>query len=83
MVTREQVVHAYRLILGREPESEEVIQNHMDTHEDVDSLRTVMLQSDEFRQAALMSPWLLPMDQCPRIEVETAVAGEKQPSALF
>ncbi len=83
MVTREQVVQAYRLILGREPENEEVIEHHIGTHEDVDSLRMAMLQSAEFRQAALASSWLLPMDECPRIDVETAVAGERELRALF
>jgi len=83
MVTREQVVEAYRLILGREPESEQTISNQMSAHENVESLRVSMLHSPEFRRAALYSPWLLPMDDCPRIEVETEAGGEEELRALF
>jgi SAM-dependent methyltransferase len=83
MVSREQVVEAYRLILGREPESEEAIGSQMAAHETVESLRVSMLYSPEFRRAALYSPWLLPMDECPRIDVETEAAGETELRALF
>jgi len=82
MVTREQVVAAYRLILGREPENEEVIQRQMAEHEDAASLGWTMLHSPEFRRMALRSPWLLPMDECPRIEVQTT-ATPQQLRALF
>lgn len=76
MVSREQVVEAYRLILGREPENENAIGSHMAAHQDVESLRVAMLHSPEFRRAALYSPWLLPLDECPRIEVETETGGD-------
>jgi FkbM family methyltransferase len=46
-VTPEAVVWAYRLILGREPESEAVINQHL-RHPDVQTLRRVMFGSDEF-----------------------------------
>lgn len=83
MVSREQVVEAYRLILGREPESEDAISNHMAAHKDLESLRLAMLHSPEFRRVALYSPWLLPMDECPRIDVETETDGDDRLRLLF
>jgi len=83
MVTREQVVAAYRLILGRDPESEQMIRNQMAAHEDLAAMRTAMLHSPEFRRVALYSPWLLPMDDCPRINVDTDAGGEAGLIALF
>ncbi len=83
MVSREQVVEAYRLILGREPESEEAISNNMAAHQDVESLRLAMLHSPEFRRVALYSPWLLPLDECPRIDVETETGGGDGLRLLF
>jgi hypothetical protein len=47
MVSREQVVELYRLILDREPESEAVI-NEKRRAESVGSLAAEMLKSDEF-----------------------------------
>lgn len=48
-VSRADVVAAYRLILGREPESEEVILKHLG-HTSIESLRKVFLTSDEFKK---------------------------------
>lgn len=83
MLTREQVVEAYQLILGREPENEQVIGNQIAAHENMDSLRSSMLHSPEFRRVSLHSPWLLPMDDCPRIDVETDASGPDGLRALF
>ena len=47
-VTREDVENAFRLFLGREPESEEVIQAHQ-SWPDLDALRRVFLDSKEFQ----------------------------------
>lgn len=47
MVTREEVVWAYRFILGREPESEAAIEWHLDLP-DLATLRRAFLQSQEF-----------------------------------
>ncbi|WP_217126216.1 hypothetical protein [Hydrogenophilus thiooxidans] len=47
MVSREEVVCCYRAILGREPESEEVIERHRSA-ENFAALRTRFLQSPEF-----------------------------------
>jgi len=83
MITREDVVAAYRWILGRDPESEQTIRNHMAAHEDLAAMRTAILNSPEFRRVALYSPWLLPMDDCPRISVDTDAGGESGLVALF
>ena len=48
-VSREDVVSAYRLILGREPESEDVIRTHL-AHRSLADLRATFLESrEEFR----------------------------------
>lgn len=47
MVNREEVICCYRAILGREPESEEVIERHRSA-ENFAALRTRFLQSPEF-----------------------------------
>ena len=47
MVSREDVIAAYRHFLGREPENEEVITGHQG-HDSVAMLRWEILKSDEF-----------------------------------
>ncbi len=47
-VTRDEVVNAYRFILGRYPESVEVVRVSYETMNDFDSLRKKMLISKEF-----------------------------------
>ncbi|NVE93913.1 class I SAM-dependent methyltransferase [Altererythrobacter sp. JGD-16] len=47
-VSRDEVVNAYRFILGREPESEEVVSKGM-AHSEFASLRDAFLDSSEFR----------------------------------
>ncbi|GGE95110.1 FkbM family methyltransferase [Stappia taiwanensis] len=47
-ITKEDVIWAYRMILGREPESEEVIRLHMGLA-DREALRAAMLASQEFQ----------------------------------
>jgi len=51
MVSRQDVEMAYRLILGREPDSEESLRGHMANHESVDQLRHTFFGSEEFRTA--------------------------------
>jgi SAM-dependent methyltransferase len=48
--TREDVIAAYRFILGREPESEEVIAKRVQAGVLVAELRGAMLRSEEFRK---------------------------------
>jgi hypothetical protein len=49
-VTREEVIWAYRCILGREPESEDAIKGAL-FHPDLPSLRRAMMDSVEFLTA--------------------------------
>ncbi|SDB61307.1 Methyltransferase domain-containing protein [Belnapia rosea] len=75
---REQVVLAYRYILGREPESEAVIEQHRQGHASLASLRDTFLHSRELSeqlghsatQAVTPLAATLPLDVAPR-PVET------------
>jgi hypothetical protein len=49
MVSPEEVVMAYRLILGREPESQMVVAEHCARHENLNALRGAFLDSEGFR----------------------------------
>jgi hypothetical protein len=51
-LSRDAVIWAFRLILGREPESEKVIQHYMSFFMDVDSLANGFFRSAEFVQSA-------------------------------
>jgi len=51
-ITEESVRWAYRLLLGREPESAEVIRQHIDVHGSLRAMRGTFLNSDEFRGTA-------------------------------
>jgi SAM-dependent methyltransferase len=48
MVTRDDVITAYRLILGREPESEEVVTSHVNNTATIAELRDRFFSSPEF-----------------------------------
>ena len=50
MITREDVINAYRLILGREAESEEVIIHHLSNVCNLSDLRDRFLLSEEFER---------------------------------
>lgn len=49
MVTRDEVIWGYRLILGREPESEAVIDHHARAR-DLPALRRTLIESEEFTE---------------------------------
>ncbi len=49
MINEADVVNAYKFILGREPESDEVIKSHLENFSDVFSLRDDFLNSVEFQ----------------------------------
>jgi len=49
MTTRNEIVYAYRLLLGREPENEAVVERHLANKLDLEALRSRFLRSDEFR----------------------------------
>lgn len=54
MVTRDEVLWAFRYCLGREPESEEAIAAHLH-HADWKALRAVFFSCDEYRCSALIN----------------------------
>ena len=58
MVTRNEVVETYLALLGRTPESEQIIDGHCSTHENVTGLISSILASDEYqaRRALLLRP---------------------------
>jgi len=62
MIDRDDVIAGYRLILGREPENEAAIQNHMRAR-DLQELRWTFIRSPEFRRDPLSRrvvspPWV-------------------------
>ena len=48
VVDRDSVIAAYRLILGREPESEQAVETHLRSHGTLANLRESFLRSQEF-----------------------------------
>ncbi|WP_424810849.1 class I SAM-dependent methyltransferase [Roseococcus sp. YIM B11640] len=70
-VTREHVILAYRMMLGREPESEDVIQHGMTNWPDLASLGKAFAGSQEFGQRhGVNIHGMTPLDAGP-MEVET------------
>jgi len=64
MITREQVIWAYRLLLDREPENEMVISDYIKKYQSPDQLRDVIISSEEyqsknpaFTQSNLLKPF--------------------------
>ena len=53
MLTRDDVIAAYRLVLGRPPEDDETIRMQMDTNADFSRLRHSLFTSPEFLDNAL------------------------------
>jgi SAM-dependent methyltransferase len=53
-VCAEDVRDAYRFILGREPESDDVVVHHQFQAADIESLRLAFFRSDEFRSQAFL-----------------------------
>ncbi|HEX5123993.1 MAG TPA: class I SAM-dependent methyltransferase [Rhodanobacteraceae bacterium] len=51
-LTEEDVRYAYRMILGREPESDAVVREQMESHPSFAALREAFIGSNEFRSAA-------------------------------
>jgi predicted O-methyltransferase YrrM len=56
MVSKEDVRTAYRLILGREAESEEVVAAHASAHSSTDELHHAFINSAEFQSRAMGQP---------------------------
>jgi SAM-dependent methyltransferase len=81
MVTTEDVRAAYRLILGRNPESEEVLVRHSQQAHSLAELRKKFFSSPEFRSDPSASSSQRPLNW-PPIEVE-AEASDRQLSAMI
>ncbi|WP_137176381.1 class I SAM-dependent methyltransferase [Roseomonas sp. AR75] len=54
MLTDDEIRTAWRLILGREPENDRIYELHR-SHESIEALRQILLQSPEFRQKFAMT----------------------------
>jgi len=84
-VSREEATYAYRLILGREPESEQVLEQAM-AAQNLAHLRQVFLGSMEFAQKYESSPErLLPIGrffEAPSVDIDIACTPE-QLQAMF
>lgn len=83
-VTRDEVIWAYRLLLGRYPESESVVQLHMQCM-NIGALRENFMLSSEFSNILSSTKKstfpLLPLDVA-KIEVDTT-ASDAELSALI
>lgn len=69
MLSAQDVEMAYRLLLGREPESSAVVEDHRRV-ESLDALRDRFLQSPEFRSRTLR-PIQTEIDYCPALAIDT------------
>lgn len=72
MITSEDVRAAYRLILGRDPENEEIVVKHLRDVRSLDDLRRVFFCSSEFQHIPwIRVPWLhspeRPLDWPPNV----------------
>jgi SAM-dependent methyltransferase len=69
--TREAILWAYRLLLGREPESDAVIDEHLANSPEISRLREVFIGSGEFRSRAPAALKLLLSGEEPARTIET------------
>jgi SAM-dependent methyltransferase len=80
MIAREDVIAAYRLLLGREPESEEVITHYVAEVADLSALRALFVNSAEFQsflEKAQTPRPPRPAFNGPAMEVEITAPPEK------
>lgn len=85
MISRDDVIYAYRLLLGREPENDEVVAHYATELNDLGALRELFINSAEFHTSLerIQSPRPpRPPFNGPPMEVELSVPAEKL-SALF
>ena len=83
MVTKDDVINAFRFILGRDPENEEIVARYATEFNDIKTLRARLLNSAEFSQkyAAPAKRALMPLNGSP-LAVDIDVS-ETQMIALF
>ncbi len=80
MISREEVVYAYRMILGREPENEAVVAEQVAGFGDLKSLRNGFLHSTEFlRQAVSL---IGPEPVIPELQAEQPIDVACSPEQL-
>jgi 2-polyprenyl-3-methyl-5-hydroxy-6-metoxy-1,4-benzoquinol methylase len=80
MIARDDVIAAYRLLLGREPESEDVITHYATEVPDLRALREMFINSAEFQASLEKSQTPRPPRPAfsgPPMEVELAATPEK------
>lgn len=80
MLTRDEVIWAYRILLDREPESEAAIESNM-VHQDMPSLRAAFFSSPEFNARIGAIPVGLHLDVT-QIDVETEGTASQQKRML-
>lgn len=85
-VSKEDVLWCYRAILGREPESNEVVESKIHTHGDFSSLRNSFITSDEFQistngRSYRSATDLFPLGH-PSIEIEHQATTEQLAQCL-
>jgi SAM-dependent methyltransferase len=76
-VTREEAVLAYRMMLGREPESEEVIAHAISAAPDVATLGRHFAASPEFGRRHGINQHAAPRFDAPPLEIETEATPEE------
>lgn len=78
-LTETDVIAGYRLILGREPENQDVIRVHLGAR-DIQHLRSNLLRSDEFRGQLTSLAGVIPVGlhmSVDRVEVEVSATPEQ------
>src|SRR5690349_7073044 len=81
MVKTEDVRAAYRLILGREPESEETVERHAMGFDSLADLRTAFLKSPEFHSNGSTPSPSRPLEW-PSVEVEVDASPSQLSSMM-
>ena len=79
-LTREEVVWAYRIMLGREPESETAIHNAL-SHKTREHLLQTIMKSVEFRAWHASQPGRQPLDR-PKLDIEWEAGEATLPQLL-
>jgi SAM-dependent methyltransferase len=89
MISRPDVIAAYRTVLGREPENDQVVQDQIEAAESIEQLYQNFIESEEFREVFLskLAPSDLPNPHkpldWPPIHVESKVSGATQLATMF
>ncbi len=74
-LTAEEVIAGYRLILGRPPESEAVVEQHRHAHADLEAFGQTLARSAEFAARGFF-PGMPPPREAGPLEIETAAGAQ-------